>query len=64
MEWLLNEEYSRMMAVDGTEPIRSDVPPRPGVPLLSSQKVISLTPAEIRKGVPELVEQWRDTFGS
>lgn len=64
MEWLLNEEYSRMMAVDGTEPIRSDVPPRPGVPLLSTQKVIPLTPAEIRKGVPELVEQWRDTFGS
>ncbi len=64
MEWLLSDEYSRMMAVDGTEPIRSDVPPRPGVPVLSSQKVIPLTPAEIRKGIPELVEQWRETFGS
>jgi iron(III) transport system substrate-binding protein len=64
MEWLLDQEYSRMMAVDGTEPIRGDVPPRPGVPLLATQKVIPLSPEEIRKGVPELVEQWRDTFGS
>lgn len=64
MEWLLNEEYSRMMAADGTEPIRVDVSPRPGVPALSTQKVIPLTIAEIRKGIPELVEQWRDTFGS
>jgi len=62
--WLLDEEYSQLMVVDGTEPIRDGVAPRPGVPPLSSQKVIPLTPAEIRKGIPDLVEQWRETFGS
>lgn len=64
MEWLLSDGYSRLIARDGTEPLRVGVPPRPGEPPLQSQKVIPLTVEEIRKGVPELIEQWRDTFGS
>ena len=64
MNWLLGPTFSRLMTADGTEPIRVDVPPRPGVPPLSTQKVIPLTPDEIRKGVPEIIEQWRDTFGT
>ncbi len=63
-EWILDQEFSRIMSSDGTEPIRTDVPPRQGVPPITSLKVIRVTPPEIRKGVPELVEQWRDTFGS
>ena len=35
-----------------------------GEPPLSSQKVIPVTVDQIRKGVPEVIEQWRDTFGS
>jgi hypothetical protein len=31
---------------------------------LAEQKVIPLTVDEIRKGVPVVIEQWRDTFGS
>jgi len=40
-----------------------------GLPLTSGQKslddvkVLSLTVDEIAKGVPEVIEQWRDTFG-
>jgi hypothetical protein len=34
------------------------------MPPLSEQKVIPLTVDEIRLGVPEVIEQWRDTFGS
>jgi iron(III) transport system substrate-binding protein len=64
MEWLMNETYSSMIASDGSEPIRVGVPPRADEPPLASQKVIPLTVAEIRKGVPEVIEQWRDTFGS
>ncbi|MGE0416540.1 MAG: ABC transporter substrate-binding protein [Acetobacteraceae bacterium] len=64
MDWLMSDEYSRMMAEHGTEPLRASVAPRPGVPALSTQKVISLTTEEIRKGIPEVIEQWRDTFGS
>lgn len=63
-EWALDREFSEIMSADGTEPIRSDVPPRQGIPPVASLKVIRVTPDEIRKGVPELVEQWRDTFGS
>jgi hypothetical protein len=39
------------------------VAPRPDEPPLESQTVIALSAEEIRKGVPEVIEQWRDTFG-
>ena len=64
MEWLLSDGYSQMIAADGSEPIRTGVPPKDGVPPLSGQKVIPLTVAEIRKGIPEVIEQWRETFGN
>ena len=63
-EWMMSPAYSRMIASDGSDPVRADVPARPGMPPLSEQKIISLTVDEIRKGVPEVIEQWRDTFGS
>ena len=63
MEWMLSEGYSKLIAADGSEPIRSDVAPRPDEPPLETQKVIALTVEEIRKGVPEVIEQWRDTLG-
>jgi iron(III) transport system substrate-binding protein len=63
MEWLLSEDYSRLIAAQGSEPIREGVPPRADEPPLERQNVLTLTVEEIRKGVPELVEQWRDTFG-
>ena len=31
---------------------------------LSEIKLLRLTPEEIAKGIPEVIEQWRDTFGS
>ena len=64
MEWMMSPAYSRMIAADGSDPVRADVPARPGMPPLAEQKIISLTVDEIRKGVPEVIEQWRDTFGS
>jgi iron(III) transport system substrate-binding protein len=64
MEWLLSEGYSKIVAGDGSEPLRAGVPPRPDEPPLATQKVISLTVAEIRKGIPEVIEAWRETFGN
>lgn len=64
MEWLLSERYSNLVAQDGSEPIRKGVPTRPDAPPLESLKVIPLTVAEIRKGIPEVIEAWRDTFGN
>jgi len=63
MEWLLSPEYARLLAADGSEPILQGIPPHPGMPPLSEQKIIPLTVDEIRAGVPEVIEQWRDTFG-
>jgi hypothetical protein len=64
MEWLLSPDYARMIAADGSEPILEGIAPRPGMPPLADQKIIPLTVDEIRKGVPVVIEQWRDTFGS
>src|SRR5580658_5046823 len=64
MEWLLSANYSKIVAADGSEPICIGVPTRPDEPPLASQKVIPLTIAEIRKGIPEVIEAWRETFGN
>jgi iron(III) transport system substrate-binding protein len=64
MEWMLSPGYAWMIAADGSEPILQGIAPRPGMPPLADQKIIPLTVAEIRVGVPEVIEQWRDTFGS
>jgi iron(III) transport system substrate-binding protein len=64
MEWLLSPDYARQITAQGSEPILVGVPSRPGMPPLADQKVIRLTVDEIRTGVPVVIEQWRDTFGS
>jgi iron(III) transport system substrate-binding protein len=64
MEWLLSPAYAQMLTADGSEPILEGVAPRPGMPPLAEQKIIPLTVDEIRIGVPVVVEQWRETFGS
>jgi iron(III) transport system substrate-binding protein len=64
MEWLLSPDYARAITADGSEPILEGIPPRAGMSPLAEHKIIALTVEEIRKGVPEVVEQWRDTFGS
>ncbi len=64
MNWLLSPDYAQKLTADGSEPILEGIPPRPGMPPLASVKVIPLTVEEIRTGVPVVIEQWRDTFGS
>ena len=64
MEWLLSPSYAASVAANGSEPILQGIPTHPGMPPLSEQKIISLSVDEIRSGVPEVIDQWRDTFGS
>jgi len=64
MEWMLSPEYARAITADGSEPILEGIAPRPGMPPLAEQKIIPLTVDEIRTGVPIVIEQWRDTFGT
>jgi len=64
MEWLLSPEFGKLCVATGTDPVRADVTLRPGVKPYSDLKLIRLTTAEIAKGVPNLIEKWRDTFGA
>jgi len=64
MEWLMSRGYSKLVSTDGSEPLRADVSPRADEPALSTLKVIPMTVAEIRKGIPEVIEAWRETFGN
>jgi iron(III) transport system substrate-binding protein len=63
MEWLMSDDFSRLSVANHGDPVH------PGLVLSSGQKsldqvpVLSLTVQEVAKGVPQIVEQWRDTFG-
>ena len=63
MEWLLSDDFSKLSVANHGDPVH------PGLVLTSGQKpldqvpLLTLTVLEIAKGVPEVVEKWRDTFG-
>ena len=60
--WLLSREFAQVCADAYVTPVREDVALKPGAKPLSQVKIIRQTTAEIGKGVPEVIEQWRDTF--
>jgi iron(III) transport system substrate-binding protein len=62
MNWLLSKECGQVLSDNFQTPVRDDIPPKPGAKPLSEVKVLHLTTEEIAKGVPEVIEQWRDTF--
>ena len=64
LNWMLGEQYSRMIATDGSEPIHASVAMRPDEPALDGLTVLAPTVDELRDGVPEVVERWRDIFGA
>jgi iron(III) transport system substrate-binding protein len=64
LDWLLSEDYAAACVKWHLEPVRADAPSMEGTKRLSEIKLIRLTPAEIAKGIPEVIEQWRDTFGN
>ena len=45
-------------------PIRPEVKGAPGTQPIDKIKVIRPTIAELDKGIPEAIEDWRDTFGN
>lgn len=63
MNWLMSDRFSRMAAAMHSTPVRAGPVLTAGQKALNEVKVMRLSIAEIRKGVPEVVEQWRDTFG-
>jgi iron(III) transport system substrate-binding protein len=64
MEYLYTVEAAKINAKHFGIPMRPEVPVPPGAKPMSAIKVIKPTAAEVDKGIPEVIEQWRDTFGN
>jgi iron(III) transport system substrate-binding protein len=64
LEWMLSEDYAKACVKWHLEPVRADAPQMEGTKRLSDINLIRLTEPEIAKGMPEVIESWRDTFGS
>jgi iron(III) transport system substrate-binding protein len=64
LEWMLGDAYTQFAIERGSEPLRAGFAPKPGRKQIDQLPVMQLSVAEIRKGVPEVIEAWRDTFGS
>ena len=64
MEFLQSEETARIAVKTRAESLRPEVTPLAGGKSFTEVKTLQLTVAETQKGIPEVIEQWRDTFGS
>ena len=64
MEYLYSVEAAKISAKHFAIPLRPEVPSPPGAKPISEIKVIRPTVEEVDKGIPEVIEQWRDTFGN
>ena len=64
MEYLDSVEAAKINAKHFGIPLRPEVPPPPGAKPLDEIKTIRPSVAEIEKGIPDVIEQWRDTFGN
>ncbi|UYN97630.1 MAG: extracellular solute-binding protein [Enhydrobacter sp.] len=64
IEFLNSTEASRINAAHFAVPIRPEVTSPPGLRPLQSVKTIRPTVSEIAQGIPEVIDQWRETFGN
>jgi iron(III) transport system substrate-binding protein len=63
MEYLLGKECNDIMVQQHQDPVNKFVKPAPGGRPLAEVKTIRPSYDEILKGIPEVKEQFRDTFG-
>jgi iron(III) transport system substrate-binding protein len=63
MEWLLSDDFAKFSVANHGDPVHPGLTLTSGQKPLDEVKLMSLSVAEIAKGVPEVIEQWRDTFG-
>jgi iron(III) transport system substrate-binding protein len=63
VEFLHGREAAEIARDEFGSPLRTDVDPRPGVVRVNEMKLIQPSVDEIVKGIPEVIEEWRDTFG-
>jgi iron(III) transport system substrate-binding protein len=63
MEFTTGPHLSQAVRLLYSESLRPDVPPPEGARPLDQITLLSPTQEEAEKGVPEVRELWRDTFG-
>jgi iron(III) transport system substrate-binding protein len=63
MEFLTSAGASQIWVDHFNEPIRPEISASKGAKSAKDLKIIRPTVAEITKGVPEVIKQWRETFG-
>ena len=64
MEYLYSVQAAKITARHFGIPLRPEIPVPPGARPVNEVKTIRLTVEEISEGIPEVIEQWRDTFGN
>ncbi|MGH7349494.1 MAG: ABC transporter substrate-binding protein [Candidatus Rokuibacteriota bacterium] len=63
MEYLLSRDGNEVMAKHFQDPVNKHVKPMAGAKSIAEIKTIRPAAAEIEKGIPEVKEQFRETFG-
>jgi iron(III) transport system substrate-binding protein len=63
MEYLLSREGNEVMVQQHQDPVNKHVKPMAGAKSIADVKTIRPTPIEIEKGIPEVKELFRETFG-
>jgi iron(III) transport system substrate-binding protein len=63
MEFLLGPEHAQISVKDRGESLRPEVAPLGGAKPFRDIKTLRPTVDDIVKGIPQVIEQWRDTFG-
>jgi iron(III) transport system substrate-binding protein len=63
MTFTASAAYAKVVRNFFIMPLRTDVPPPEGALGFDKIKLIGATPQEIETGIPDVKEQWRDTFG-
>ena len=64
MEYLYSKEASEIDVKHFTLPMRPEVAVGKGTKPMKDVKAVKPTVAQIDKGIPEAIEDWRDTFGN
>ena len=64
LEYLQSEEVARISVKTRADSLRPEVQPLAGAKSFTEVKTLQLSVAETQKGIPEVIEQWRDTFGT
>lgn len=63
LEWSGSKEYAQIGVDEYNSPLRADVKPREGVRSIADIKTIQPANKRVQEGIPDLIEEWRDTFG-